>query len=745
MFDQAGEADEESNDHWTTTTRKVAANGDVSATLSAADARDVYLVEADIDTMTTFSLESPCRTPFTLTVTDYSGDVPKTLANATGADDGRVCVTARVESAACYAEVSFPATKGRASHPAFALTNLSSTVIGYTLYTSGVMSGGDIGFKETSKVVSEGNATNQVMIKVERKHGQKGAATVRVKRTDLAIDTRVWWSDATLTWADGEIGVKEVPLTIAGDASGTYDLSLQFALELVSADAADTSVPGETSRMNVIVRDDDLVGLLAYRNVECIESYALDGWRSGDAVEVRKISGSLPSGLSIAVSGGVLKVSGAPAVLGSSSAKYSVTVKRNGVEVSSGEYEFSYTVRAIDFTNVIPSARTAKTYRNIPIIRDGRMAATLTLGVPASGRLTAKIREASGTTRYAAKAWSAFNEAEGRLSATLASIDAGGGYVEVEFASGEFSLAVFGADGKLLAEAGPFSAEPWSAENPADAWEGQYNVQLPQTNFVDGAFAGRLSGAAYMALRMKGESARRSGTMVYAGVLPNGRAVSGYATLWSNTTNALVAFCSSDDDVASPYAFSGAFTITPRALASSRWLVDSAATTEWSVPDAYGHEGVFSVYGGYYDADEIAAVFAQDFEKDADLFAFAADAAAVFSGRHGEALDMASVAAVMLEGGSPALAPGVPNPQAVSLVFSRETGVVHGTFRLPFANENLAVTYRGISLPGWQACGECTELPERPWALGACSFADRDENGFYRNGCAVGLGRYKEQ
>ena len=444
---------------------------------------------------------------------------------------------------------------------------------------------------------------------------------------------------------------------------------------------------------------------------------------------------------------GVLTVSGSPSTLGFSSATYVATVKTNGVEVSSETIDFSYTVRAIDFSGAIPSPLTAKNYRNIPVFKDGRMAATLTLSVPATGRLSAKLREADGTTtRYAAKSWSAFNEAESRLSASLASLDADGGTIEVEFASGEVSLAIFGADGKLLAEVEPFSAEPWSASNPADAWEGQYNVQLPQTNFVDGAaFAGRLSGAAYMALRLNGESAKKSGTMLYAGVLPNGRAVSGYATLWRSGTDALIAFCGSDDDVASPYAFSGAFTITPRALSTSRWLVKSAATTEWSVPDAYGHVGAFMAYGGYYDADEIAAAFAEDFENDADRFAFAADTAAVFSGRYGEALGMEPVAAVMLEDGSPALAPGAQNPQAVSLVFSRETGVVYGTLRLPFADESLAVVYRGISLPGWQSCEECLELPERPWALGACSFADRDDSGFFRNGCAVGLGRYKEQ
>ena len=150
------------------------------------------------------------------------------------------------------------------------------------------------------------------------------------------------------------------------------------------------------------------------------------------------------------------------------------------------------------------------------------------------------------------------------------------------------------------------------------------------------------------------------------------------------------------------------------------------------------------MYGGYYDADEIKRAFELDFENDAARFAFAADTACVVSGRYGEAIATAPVAAEMGDDG-PSISQTAENPQFVSLSFSPATGVVHGTLRLPFADEYVAVVYRGISLPGWQSCEECTMLPERPWALGACSFADRDGQGPFRNGCAVGLGRYMEQ
>ena len=475
------------------------------------------------------------------------------------------------------------------------------------------------------------------------------------------------------------------------------------------------------------------------------ESYAAEGWQPGDKVLVNKISGSLPAGLAVSVSNGAVGVSGVPAKNGTWTAVYRVSVSRGGQVVSDSEIELSYMVRDIDFSGILPDSSAAKTYRNVPIVADGRLAATLTLTVPPSGKASAKCRWADGSTaRYASKSWSAYSTAESRLVADLEAAD-GVGSLRCELASSNVAFSVFGPSGAKVAEAGPFAAEPWGADNPADAWEGQYNVQLPQTNIVDGTSSYRLSGAAYMALRMAGEGARRSGTMLYAGVLPNGRALSGYATLWKSggDPSAAIAFCASSGDAAAPYSFSGAFSVTPRTAAQGwRWLVDAATAVEWSVPDAYGHEGEFLVYGGYYDADEIAATFAVDFESDADTFAFIADTGAMAAGRHGAASGMEPVAARMQDGG-PVLDGGDPNPQEATLGFSRTTGVVSGTLLLPFSNGGTAATYRGIALPGWQGCGECTELPERPWALGSCSFSDRGADGMFRNGCAVGLGRFK--
>lgn len=743
LFAQAGEPNEESNDHWTTSPSAISAGTPVSATLSAGDAKDVYHIEGEINTVMTFAFEAERQTPFTLRVSDCSGDVPLTIAEKTGVADGRCSVTARVSSAECFIEVSFPTTKGIANHPALAATNLSSTVTAYTLSATGVMSGGDFCFEETVKDVQEGGG--QVEIRVARRAGTRGAARVTVARADAADDARVEWSDTTLSWADGEGGTKTALLTLRDDSVATCNLSLEFVLADLVADADDASIPSASSQMAVRVYDDDLAGILVYRNVALAESQMIDGWQAGDMVRIRKVSGSLPAGLSLSVSGGAVTVSGVPLKNGVGAATYVVMVKRGGQVVSEQEMEFAYTVRDIDFSGILPEPAKTKTYRNMPVIVGGRFAATLTLTVPSSGKMSAKCHWADGaTTRYSSNAWSEFNAGESKLCATLDAVGGEGGAVRCVFASETATFAIFNASGAKLAEVGPFAAEPWSAANPADAWEGQYNVQLPQTNSVDGTESGRLSGAAYIALRMVGASAKKSGTMLYAGVLPNGRAVSGYATLWKSGKSATVALCASSDDAVSPYAFSGALSVTPRSVEPSRWLVDAVSAVVWSVSDTYGHEGAFAVYGGYYDADEIAAAFAYDFETDADTFAFAAETEALAAGRHGMSVAMEPVAAKM-ENGAPVLDGNDDNPQMVTLVFSRDTGIVRGTLKLPFSAGDTAVTYRGIALPGWQACGECTALPERPWALGSCSFSDIGANGLFRNGCAVGLGRFKAQ
>ena len=69
-------------------------------------------------------------------------------------------------------------------------------------------------------------------------------------------------------------------------------------------------------------------------------------------------------------------------------------------------------------------------------------------------------------------------------------LDSGGGTATFDDPSGGGVLSV------------AFSSDVWSAANPATTYQGQYTVQMPQTNIADTASAMRLSGSAYMAMRM---------------------------------------------------------------------------------------------------------------------------------------------------------------------------------------------------------------------------------------------------
>jgi len=274
-------------------------------------------------------------------------------------------------------------------------------------------------------------------------------------------------------------------------------------------------------------------------------------------------------------------------------------------------------------------------------------------------------------------------------------------------------------------------------------------VQLPQTNIVDLAGENARSGAAYLALRMNSESSVAAGSMLYAGVLPNGRAVYGSRTLIEDAKEGVadLPFYHFSDMKTAGYVFSGGLRVKKNAATTyktDRWSVTAVWLPVWETTDGYAHASAFNVYGGYYDQDELYDRFMEDYTGETGNFALIAETATLVSGRYGTGSAMAAVRAEMTETEGPKLKDEAENPQEATLNFSLETGVVSGEYYIPFGNGNTAVTFRGIALPGWQGCSTCTSLEQRPWAVGACSFSDRATGvGTYRNGCEVRLDRFQ--
>ena len=745
LFDQVDDLDEERNDDKSTTEAAVTATDSVSSTLSAADAQDVYRIDADIYTRMVFTLSGKDAVPFTLTLTDDAEAISKTLVVATNLLSETICVTAKVSSAKCHVKVAYDGSG--------VYTNLESTVHGYRLSTEGTMSGGEIGFAASTQTIYEDceGPSKVVDIKVVRTGGSKGTASALVSLTEglEAIGQgRIAWTNQTVSWADGASGERSVSLTVYDDDEPMKDLPLVFVLSDLKAAAADTVINPSASELHACLYDDDVFGELAYRNVSYSEVQAIEGWQEGAAVSVSRLSGTLPSGFSVRIAGEQLVVSGCPTRSGQYASVYRVRVVKDGAIVKEYEVEFEYTVRDMDFAAVIPSLAAYRTYRNLPVVADGGVSGLLTLTVPESGRLSAKYKCDSGTYSYSARGWAGFEEGLNPvLTAGLTRVGDADDVMSVRLAADggrvEFTDPANGAAAIVHL---PVAA--WSAGHPADVWSGQYTVQLPQAEMTDGADAPRLTGSAYLAMRMLTSAAKNRGAMLYAGVLPNGQTLSGTSVLLEEPTFARMPFYHRFDGQASSGAFSGEFIVAPNAKATykstdkmMRWSVSNSVSVCWSVADGYGHAGTFAVYGGYYDKDEISETFAADMNHVVDNIAFHVDAASLVSGRYGIGTVVDFIPAQLLEN-IPSLVPTAGNPQDVTLSFSPLTGVIYGTLYLPFDQNEVAVTYRGIALPGWQSCGTCAEFIERPWAAGSCSFSDRDgEFGVFRSGCEVKLDR----
>jgi len=747
MMALVDEQQEESNDD-KSTTRETLATGDVvAATVSSVDQGDVYALSGFVtdDTVRLSVADGDCA-PLKVSVID--GVSGTTVASATGTPKEGFVLLHKLGSSNYFVKI---APETIADGKDFGYTNLTSSVCSYSLSSKRVTSGGEIGFVASATNVYESCGT--VALAVSRTRGSFGTASVKVKlvgKTGEGVDSRIAWTDTTLAWADGESGAKTAVLTILDDKTVRHDLQLTFALEELKGEAEDLTLT--TDAMTVNVYDDEVFGIPAYRFVQVDERRPIASYVKDDTVTVDLASGKVPDGIVVTERDGQLRVTGTVSgAAGSYLAVYRIVCEGYGHTPTQEDMTLEFTVTDYDFAADIPSLATTRTHDNLPkIVQDGDVslvAGLLTITVPANGQLSAKYVTQGQSFAYASEGWKTFDRDGGTLTAELFRTDD----------SKEILSVTLTKTGGTVQFADPVAAGTLTFALPAEIWpegagayRGQYTVQLPQTNIVDGLGKDARAGAAYMALRMNSESAVAAGRMLYAGVLPNGRSFYACRTLapdCCSVSSAVLPFYHYSDTKTSGYVFSGGLNILANAESLYKvwhWSVTENWTCVWAQNDAAGHESAFNVYGGYYDQDEIYDRFQEDFSGQLANFAFQVESHEIESGRYGSGASFAPVRAEITSDNTVRLVDDVANPHEVELSFSKETGVVSGNLYLPFEGEDVAVTFRGIVLPGWQGCGTCTtgSYVERPWAAGACSFSDRFKTiGAFRNGCAVSFDR----
>ena len=727
---------EEDDDDRSTTARTISSGDSVAASVSSVDQADVYRITGAAENeVMRFRVSGDDRT-LAVSVIDGAGTV---LAETNECAAGGFALSAKLGTSVYFLRV---APSVIADGTDFGYTNAASTVCAYSIVTSSGMSGGEIGF--TVEVTNVDETCGTVPLTVLRAAGSSGSAAVTVRlvqKTGEAVDERIVWTDTPLSWGDGEMGAKTATLTVKADGLVRHDMRLGFALTDLDGPAEDLRIVAGSMTVNVL--DVDFFGKPVYRYVTFTDERKVTGYQPGDTIRLTPVDGEMPEGVGLSVEGGSVTAVGAARDEGGEyAATFKAELVRGGDVVGTQDLTYEYTVVDYDFAGVIPSLSKIRTYGNLPLTEGGAVKGLLTVTVPPDGTLTARFMTDNRSFAYSADAWSAFDKSAGRLTAVLRRTDDRSKTMTVTL-DARSGLAVFAnpVGGSQIEFV--LSADVWP--EGAAPWKGQYTVQMPQTNEVDSA--ARLGGAACMALNMTDEMDVADGVMLYAGMLPNGRAFYGSSVLTTNSAGeALLPFYQVSEMRTSPYSFSGGLKIARNAATNYkvfRWSVSSVWTPVWLVTDGYRRSSEFNVFGGYYDKTEITARFEEDFSGQLDNFAFQANTGSLSSGYYGSGSVMAPVMAEMTATNMPRLVDGGGNPQGVELFFSADTGVISGTLNVPFGGETVAVTYRGIALPGWQGCSACSQAGsyvERPWAVGACAFSDyRKEIGAFRNGCEVKL------
>lgn len=548
----------------------------------------------------------------------------------------------------------------------------------------------------------------RVRIGVARLGGASGGVSCALKAsagTFAAEPTFAWASRASGTqWAELDLPTR------ADCPSGRVTLSFAALEGGVKADASARTLTVRLVGADAPRFEADSLPLDLTRYCAVSQEVAVLNLADGAKAKVAKLSGSVPSGVSVKLAGGRLVVSGAPTAKGGAyEAVYQVsqTVGRKTESGLTIRLSFAVTdVAALDPSapGANPSVRARRTVPDMMVIdeADRRLVGILSnLTIQPTGRCTAKYRGAAGVVSLASRGWAGYDGATGALTArltasrkphSLAVTAQPDGTVEAALADPDF------ADG--LAVVAPATA--WSRKNPATAWVGAYTAA-----FGDAEGETLANGAPVVTLQMAA-SAARTGTMRYAGFLPNGQAFSGSSVLVADGVDAawLPIYCRTAKDF---------FTAVLRIKAGGAVQAvtcDADIRPGWThteaLPEACSDVRYGLAVGSWIDARQDLLETVDPAANGHDLVAAGALEAipAVISGRTAK-LDPAAARAV-----------------GATLSLNRATGLLSGRFRmLDAAGKTVTANYRGVLLPDWgDGCPTCGDVP---WAMGAYWFGER--------------------
>ncbi len=594
-------------------------------------------------------------------------------------------------------------------------------------------------------------------VRVGRVEASDGPVTVRVKASPATVALGGNIQDGILSWANHQ--AEERIVTVAGLAAGrTATLTLANATDGLRILSASNYVKVVAVAADAPAFEQDAAQAALVRYVAASNVYAVVDVPEGTTkLTFTKLSGTLPAGLKAAwdPAANALAVSGATtAKAGAYTAVYQVSARVANRTVPGLTLALAFTVTDVALPGadgapaLNPALAKARTFRDLPVLDEvnTNLVGTLQVTVPPTGRVSAKWLCATGTVSFTARNWSEADE-DGTVRAEL--VGSKKGYAMALEAAPDGSLTIELTDDRGEKAQVRTDGRLWSKADSAEGWRGQYTVSLRNAACEESAEGLAPRGHGYLTLKMTSATAWNAGRMTWAGLLPNGTAVSGSATLArglrgpADCWGYLPVYMRSSRDVLAvlaQVAEGAAAHDAPQPSAACQAVFEAAGLAEayWSHADSAGlrYTVEWDVYGGVYSpAYDFAAYFAEFYSEGS----VAPDLVFDVGGLDGTlaAGVPGAVDAVRVTVGPRTLAISKdgPNVCRATLSFNRSTGVVSGSFRLPVTKANgtettVTASYRGVMLIGWgPGCG-CDEslVPsdvKLPFVSGAFWVADK--------------------
>lgn len=604
----------------------------------------------------------------------------------------------------------------------------------------------------------------EVKVILSRIDAAEGAVSASIKKNVGSVVLGGDYDERLgVIWRNRDMLPKTVTVTNLPPAGKSVKLTLKAESPL-KVNSSSNSVTIVSVADDAPAFEQEMSGRTIYRYVAVSNAYKVVGTKGG-TLKFSKIFGKLPSGLKVDWNGDTANpemiVTGVPTGKDgtAASAVYQVTETRGKTKVP------GLTI-VLDFRLVDPaisggpageplnaSCAKSRTFKDLMVLQrkdDGtdELFGTLQLTLPANGKASAKLLCDRGSLSFKAKSWSGIAcDDDGDYSCELACSKSGysGWAIDVEAATNGSVSATLVTNGVRMISVA-HSGVLWSKTHPATDCAGYYTVTFAG-NKLEGGIADikgpgkdyAPEGCAYLTLTMSASQAK-SGTMKWAGLLPNGTKVSGSSVLAeysaetvflpfikSASKDMLAGVLEIDRGAAAKEEASDCWTSVSFPMVDNDPLLPRWTHTEKSAKTDKGDFTVrFKPYGGIYDSslDLSCCCTNQRATSTMDLSVLLPNLGSDFYG----AFDAVEPITVEVKDTTIMRKDSSGGNNKITLSFSRKTGVVSGKFELYCGTEGkkLSAKYQGVVQLGFGgACG-CETNPQ-PFVNGFWYVTDKIE------------------